>query len=250
MRTGKDSAGFAMTAIGAALGLATVAQAGEHRSPKQTELEETRMIIEFNSSAEDIGIQFFVDGEGWREIEISDPRGREIFSAEAEGRLLKQGGGTELFLESVEPPLDELPLEKFFDRFPEGTYKFRGRSPDGGKLVGEAEFTHDVPAGPVIVTPVPVGGAECAVDAPIPTVIKWDPVTTSIFDDPLEIAGYEVIVEGDDINYDVHLPAEVGTMVTVTPELLQPGGDYRFEVLAIEEGGNQTITEGCFRTAD
>ena len=63
------------------------------------------MIIEFNSSAEDIGVQFFLDSEGWTSIEIRDPRGREIFSAEAEGRLARQGGGTELFLESVEPPL-------------------------------------------------------------------------------------------------------------------------------------------------
>jgi hypothetical protein len=39
-------------------------------------------------------------------------------------------------------------------------------------------------------------------------------------------------------------------MVTVPNELLEPGTEYTFEVLAIEEGGNQTITEGCFVTAD
>jgi hypothetical protein len=35
----------------------------------------------------------------------------------------------------------------------------------------------------------------------------------------------------------------------VPAEFLKPGTDYNFEVLAIAEGGNQTITEGCFRTA-
>jgi hypothetical protein len=32
--------------------------------------------------------------------------------------------------------------------------------------------------------------------------------------------------------------------VTVRPEFLEPGAEYKFEVLAIEAGGNQTITEG------
>jgi hypothetical protein len=39
-------------------------------------------------------------------------------------------------------------------------------------------------------------------------------------------------------------------MVTVPAELLEPGTEYGFEVLAIEEGGNQTITESCLVTAD
>ena len=43
--------------------------------------------------------------------------------------------------------------------------------------------------------------------------------------------------------------AALSTSVTVLPELLEPGEDYFFEVLAIEGSGNQTITEGCFSTA-
>jgi hypothetical protein len=34
------------------------------------------------------------------------------------------------------------------------------------------------------------------------------------------------------------------TKVTVPPEFLEPNTDYKFEVLAIEAGGNQSITEG------
>ena len=34
----------------------------------------------------------------------------------------------------------------------------------------------------------------------------------------------------------------------VPPEFLEPGTAYTFEVLAIEAGGNQTITAGSFVT--
>jgi hypothetical protein len=101
----------------------------------------------------------------------------------------------------------------------------------------------------VLLTPVPRQG-ECARDVAIPTVIAWEAVTTDFFGEPLEIVEYEVIVEGEDSNFDVHLPAKVGTQVTVPAELLEPGTEYKYEVLAIEEGGNQTISETCFVTAD
>jgi hypothetical protein len=101
----------------------------------------------------------------------------------------------------------------------------------------------------VLVTPVPDPREDCADDVPRPVVISWLPVTHSIFGEPLNIVGYEVIIENEiDTTFDVHLPASVGTTLTVSPELLAPNSDYIFEVLAIEEGGNQTITEGCFTT--
>jgi H2-forming N5,N10-methylenetetrahydromethanopterin dehydrogenase-like enzyme len=115
--------------------------------------------------------------------------------------------------------------------------------------VGSARFSHDVPAGPELVSPVP-GTGECAEDVALPAVIEWEPVTTSITGAPIEIVAYEVIVENEGVNFDVVFPATAGTTVTVPPEVLEPGADYIFEVLAIEEGGNQTITEGCFATAN
>jgi hypothetical protein len=231
-------------AAGSALAAATTAGAAT------VPLEAATMIIEYNSSAEDIGVQFFLDSEGWQAIEIFDPSGAEIFDAETEGRLTRQGGGTELFLESVEPTTDELPIAKFFNRFPQGTYKFRGRDPDGNLITGQAKFTHRIPAGPDMLMPVPVSGAECAENLPASNVvIAWNPVTSSIFGESLEITRYEVIVENDNLNFDVKFPAQTGTQLTVSPELLQPGTDYIGEVLAVEKGGNQTITEFCFSTA-
>lgn len=219
-------------------------------------LKAATMIIEYNDTAEDVGVQFFLDSDGWREIEIFDPRGRQIFGAETKGKLTRQGGGTELFLESVEPSLEELPLEKFFRRFPKGTYKFRGRDNDGNRLTGEAEFTHNIPAGPVMVWPqtVPDEGYECEMIDVNQVVIEWEPVKTDIDGSDLEIERYEVIVENDNLNFDVKLPAPANSgptlKLTVPPELLQPGTEYIGEVLAVEKSGNQTITEFCFTTAE
>ena len=93
---------------------------------------------------------------------------------------------------------------------------------------------------------------ECAENVPIPVVIDWNEVTTNIDGDPIDIEAYEVIVErrGDDLNFDVIMSADLGTALTVPAELLEPGTEYEFEVLAIAENGNQTITETCFVTAD
>jgi hypothetical protein len=67
---------------------------------------------------------------------------------------------------------------------------------------------------------------------------------------PVKIVGYQVIVERADNDrlgtairiFDVKLPNV--TEVTVPPEFLESGKEYKFEVLAIEAGGNQSITEG------
>lgn len=212
-----------------------------------TQFKEVRMIIEFNDSARDVGIQFFLDSDGWQTVEILAPNGTQIFSATAKGRLLHQGGGTELFVESVEPELSELPLSVFFQRFPEGRYRFQGTTPKGLPLTGAHDFTHQIPAGPEIVLPGP--GEECATGVPIPAVVSWLPVKTTIDGAPVDIVGYQVIVEREGLHFDIQLPA-TATRVTVPKQFLEPGADYIFEVLAIEESGNQTITEGCFTTAN
>jgi hypothetical protein len=210
---------------------------------------EARMIIEYNSSDEDVGIQFFLDFDSWTTVKVFAPGGGQIFNVSATGALKEQGGGTELFLESVEPTLDDLPLEEFFDRFPEGMYKFVGRAPNAVKVQSLVEFSHDIPAGPHVVTPELPGEDECAQGVPIPAEIEWDPVTETIDGDPIEIKGYEVIAEHEGSVFDVILPGDA-TSVTVPAQFLIPGTEYGFEILAIAENGNQTITETCFVTAD
>ena len=238
----QERALYAFAAVAALL----VAAGAPRPAAAATPFKEARMIIEYNSTDQDTGIQFFLDAEGWRSLDVFAPGGSKIFSATATGSLLAQGGATELFLESVEPTIAELPLDEFFDRFPEGAYLFTGKVKGGGKLASTADFSHDIPAGPEIVQPGP-GGHACVHDVTIPAVISWHAVTETIDGEPIEIAGYEVIVENDEV-FDIHLPAQA-TRVTVPAEFLTPGTDYKYEVLAIGENGNQTITEGCFSTA-
>lgn len=205
-----------------------------------------KIIIEVNATAGDAGIQISVDATGWQKLAVFDPDGRKIFDARGTGSV-RQHGITELFFESEEPSFDEVPLDEFLDRFPEGDYTFVGRTTEGERLSGTAGFTHDIPAGPEIVSPA--AGAE--VPANIPVVIDWEPVTGPFpgGNSAVTVIGYQVIVElegSDPLRvFSVNLPASV-TRVTISPEFIVPNGDFKFEVLAIEAGGNQTISERTF----
>ena len=57
--------------------------------------------------------------------------------------------------------------------------------------------------------PMPARGEECAENVPARgAVVAWNPVTESIFGDPLKIVRYEVIIEDEiSLNFDVKFPA-------------------------------------------
>lgn len=209
---------------------------------------QTKMIIEVNKTDGDAGIQFFVDGPGWTRIEIFDPNGARIFESIASGSVGIQGG-TELFLESAEPSFDEQSLEELFDLFPAGMYTFSGVTTDGQTLSGKAKFTHNIPDAPQLLAPA----EDATVNAAAPVVIRWQAVQSPFPGTtlPVTIAGYQVIVErvkpGPLRVFSVQVPASV-TQVTVSPEFLQAKAEYKFEVLAIEAAGNQTISESSFKT--
>lgn len=221
----------------------------ECRSQDEIPFADSRIKIEFNSTAEDVGIQVFLDGEAWKKVRILSPDGK-IFQVNGKGPL-KGLGLTELFFESEEPSLDDLPLEDFLALFPEGDYQFQGTTVEGGSQVGTATLTHNIPCGPIIVSP-----AEGDTIDPNNTKIEWQSVTNKVDlstgqcgDAASEITGYQVIVERENPlrTFSVDLPASA-TDVTVPPEFLESGTEYKFEVLAIEVSGNQTISESFFCT--
>jgi hypothetical protein len=202
---------------------------------------ETTIIIELNATDQDAGIQIFLDAEGWNEVKVFDPNGNQLCNFKTSGSVGVLGI-TELFFESEEPSLEELPLEEFLALFPEGEYTFRGTTIDGAPLVGSATLTHVIPDAPVLISP---SGND--VD-PSNTVVAWAPVA----DPPgSEIIGYQVIVERERpslLVFSVDLSA-AATSVTVPPEFMEPKTEYKFEVLAIEAGGNKTISEAVFKTS-
>lgn len=228
------------------------AMAGIDSSKAIIEMSDAAIIIEVNATDQDAGFQVFADSEGWRNVRVFEPRGRKVFHAMVEGGIRSIGGGTELFLESEEPEYEDLEeLEDLIGLLPEGEYRFIARTTGNDWAVGSAELTHVIPAGPELTAPLPAPGEECAMDVAVAgAVISWLPVTTTIFGDPdVVIGAYQVIVEDEAAGRELAVMVDAATnAITVPAEFLRPGTEYGFEVLAIEEGGNQTITESCFVT--
>jgi hypothetical protein len=198
------------------------------------QLSIARVYWEYNASANDLGVHVFLDGEDWRELAIVNPQGRVIFEVEGKGPY-QNLGMTELFFEGAEPSLAEVPLAELLSLFPEGKYRFTGRTVEGDVISGMSAFTHAIPDGP--------SNLSAALGLDNSLVIGWDEVTAppaGFPDRPLHIVAYQVIVE----KFQVTVPGTVFS-VTVPPEYVQTlsPGAHLFEVLAIEAGGNQTLTK-------
>ncbi|HWP91354.1 MAG TPA: hypothetical protein VNN20_04035 [Thermodesulfobacteriota bacterium] len=219
----------------------------------------SNIFLELNDTDGDLGIHALIDGEPWRMLQIEDPNERQILSVENKGRLGRQGL-TELFFESAEPPFDELPPEKFFQRFPEGKYEISGITLEGEELESTDRLKHIIPAPPDnILISGEAAADDCDAD-PLPSVgepivIEWDPVTlshpeigTPKSSPRINIVGYQVVVEREEPNllkFTLDLPPDV-TMVVVPEGLFASGDDLKLEVLVREESGNQTAVETCF----
>ncbi len=225
-------------------------EAQTRRGKKELPFKDVKILIEHNATAEDTGFQVFLDGDPWNRLEIEGPDGDSLLEVKARGEL-KSLGLTEFFFETNEPPNAEVPIEELLARFPEGEYDFEGRSIAGVKMAGTATLTHAIPMGPEILSPT-----EGEVVDPNDTVVRWNLVTESITGSPVEIVGYEVI-----ITKLVNLPlpgfskpvlsvrvSASTTSLTVPWQFFEPGTEYDFEVLALEVGGNQTISSSTFMT--
>jgi hypothetical protein len=210
--------------------------------------KDARIKIETNATDSDAGIQVFIDVDTWKSIKIYDPNEKLIFQSVASGSLARQGG-TELYFESAEPDFSELPFEEFLKRFPQGVYKFRGVGLEGESLVGNATLTHNVPKGPRLVSPLKGGPLQ----DPNNTVLTWKPVPPA---NGSPIIAYQVLVIQTNSPFkaipkftlDIMMPANA-TRLKVPPGFLLPDTEYEWEVLAIEEGGNQTLSTSLFTTA-
>ena len=179
-------------------------------------LDAAEIFIEINATDGDAGIQIFLDGEGWDRMRVFNPDGRKILDFKGKGSIGVQGI-TELFFESAEPSFEEQPLEDFLDLFPEGRYRFEGRTTDGLELKGKARLTHALPDAPVLVSPV---DGDDAVD-PNNTVLEWVPVP----DPPgSEIVLYQVILGGEEpslLDYQVEVGPDTMSMSVVLPSVTE-----------------------------
>ncbi len=206
--------------------------------------------IEYNATAGDLGFHAEVGGESFKYAAIYAPDGTMLFNLRIDGGLGDQGLSGFTF-ESAEPPLEELPLDEFLARYPEGEYTFVGETLEGKKLESVAEFAHTIPDPPVIISPAE--GATVPLDA---VIIAWEPITTP---KGIEIDVYMLQIfpvdppEGQDpIEMNIDLLFEVPAFVTqvrIPPEFLVSGETYQYELIAVEaEGGHRTITVGTLVT--
>ncbi len=216
-------------------------------------LKEAKLNIEHNATDKDTGFQGAIDSEGWRRLDVRGPGG-QVLTFEGRGTLAKLGV-TELFFETVEPANADVPIDEMLAQLPEGNYTIAGPAQENGKSLGRtsgtAWLTHDIPAGPKLVSPaegsaVPVRGV----------VARWQPVSKTITGEPVTIIAYQLIIEKDvephrhmigKLGLSMYLPRTV-TSIAVPNGFLQPHTKYKWEVLAIERSGNQTLSSGAFRT--
>lgn len=230
----------------------------KRKKKNSEELDEVNVFIEWNSSDEDQGIQFFWDSEGFTRMMVFNNKGKKVLDINTK-RSIKKQGLTEVAIESVEPEEIEQSRQQFFNRFPAGEYEFWGRSIEGDWLYGEAEFTHN------ILEPVVFDSTD------LPDIEWVEPEVDDETGDALDVVGYEIVIElvvpvldefGDPVvdeegeleeqvfKETTTLPAGV-TMYTVSDtfmdliESFDPEDiiELKVEILAEEESGNKTITE-------
>jgi hypothetical protein len=217
------------------------------RPAKVVRVKDARLKFEMNATDRDGGVQLFVDADSWKELSVFDPSGSRIFRSTTSGRMATQGG-TELFLESAEPTFRQLSPAALLRRFPKGRYAVRGTGLAGERYVGTAVLSHSLPAGPELVSPLPAHGPQKLDD----TTVVWKPVAPPAGS---AIIGYQVLVVQPDtglralpkITLDVTMPP-TATSLRIPPGFLRAGTEYEWEVLAIERGGNQTLSSSTFTT--
>ncbi len=222
--------------------------------------------IEFNATDGDVGVRGFFDDDPWKELEIENPRGRTFIEVEAENRKMRRQGLAEWFFESGEPPLTEVSFETFLRRFPAGPYTFEAETNNPSEVECVEELTHVIPCAPDIdVKQDEKSGVISITWDSVETVVytretdravadaepdEWDAELFLVCGGPApDIVGYEVIVEtevdGEEKEYKIDLPGDA-TSVSVPLEFIELSDEFDYEVLAIEESGNQTISEDEF----
>ena len=211
------------------------------------ELDEAEIFFEENTTDEDLGIQFFLDGKDWKCVTILTPDWKRLVKVRVSGSA-GVIGLTEFFSESAEPGYEnEAERQAFLDLFDAGEYKFFGVTVEGEILVGEATLTKDIPAPPNVTTPDKPEDPEEGDPTDISPIV-WDAGGP-------DIVGYEVVaelvleVEDEEIVYvnTATLPG-TATMFTASPEFVTLAEDddvveAKIEVIAIEGSGNKAITE-------
>lgn len=197
------------------------------------EFETAAIHLERNVVDDDAEAVLLVKTEdgGLASLLVIAPDGRRV--ARFESRNPRNLGARELLLESPEPRLGPV-----LRAYPEGTYRFVGRTFGGDELTGEAELSHLFADPPTVISPA--GGATVPASG---LVLQWEPVAGA--------AGYFLELEQEDLEIAlvVDLPASA-TSFSPPAGWLLPGSEYVLGLGAIGETGNRTFIETTFTVAE
>jgi hypothetical protein len=237
----------ACTAAIVALGSSTPVLADPGGKPAVGEFEEFTVFFEICGTDEDAGLKVLLGGEPWRQARIFGPDGRLIYRLGP--RLGDVGSGT-VFLESAEPPFEDLPLDEFLVRFPEGRYAAWAQTLEGGWLRGEAVLTHNLPAGPLITSHEDDEVVELTGEN---LVVTWEEVTQDFRGGQLASAvigyivtiTYETEILGETVERELTIDAVPPDKFSaeIPADFFEPNTEVQIEVAAREESGNRTSKE-------
>lgn len=216
-----------LIALAASLGFAQ----GAMEEP--AEFEDATLYVVYSSSDEDA--QIFVAGgadDPLRLVEVFAPSGKKVLR-------WKSKDGDELGHADFQFETPEPSLEGLMEAYPAGPYRFVGMTVEDETLVGEVELSYDLLPAPYIVYPqdgdtsVPANGL----------VLFWDAVPGA------EAIRFELEDEEEEVALKVDLPGDADSF-EFPNNWLQPGTEYVFDIKAIGENGNQTVTDVRFTTED
>jgi hypothetical protein len=189
---------------------------------------DAQLFFELNSTDNDMGLQLFVDSDGWKRVRVLDPASNEIVFLQAERGLAKLGI-TELRFEGAEPSPEEV-----LALFPPGQYRFRGRAVEGEHLASNVILSHEFPPAPTF------SPSDGEVVDPKNTVVEWNAPGAQMV---------EVIIEQDELGHALDVTLSGATRrLKVPPQFLTPGMEYKIEILSISENGNRILVAGTFQT--
>jgi hypothetical protein len=232
-RSGNGAGAAALAGVVVCFAVGGAVRAADPAS-KAAKFPVAKVRFEQNATDGDVEVVILAVGrsEGLAKLLVTGPDGRTVadFSA-PDGRTL---GMREFELESPEPR----DTAKLRAAYPEGTYRFTGKTASGAELVGESQLSHALPTPTEVVHPadeaenVPLAGLE----------IRWAPVAG--------VRGYIVELENDDLDFtlEVKLPA-TATRFAVPPGLLLPGTEYELGVATVSPERNVSFVETSFTTA-
>jgi hypothetical protein len=192
--------------------------------------------FEQNATDGDVEVVFQAKGrsEGLAKLSVVSPDGRTVvdFAAPDASTL----GIREFAFESPEPK----DVKGLMAAYPEGTYRFAGRTASGEELRGESRLSHELPPTASFLRPA-AGAANVAVAN---LEIAWTPPAG-------KVSGYLIEIEQDELG--AHLEATLprsATRFAVPAGFLRPGTEYELGIATVSEAGNVSFVETSFTTAE